>query len=215
MKIDILCSDCMHPINIPLRNWVNSVSDKHKINIARNASELEGGDMLFLVSAYEIINKDIREAYGAALILHASALPEGRGWSPHIWQIIEGSSEITVTLLEAEDAIDSGAIWSQLNFNVEGHELADEINEKLFSTEFKLIEYAIEQFPDIKSKPQKDRPTTYYKRRTPEDSQLDPEQSIGEQFDLLRVVDNLRYPAFFNYRGHRYYLTISKDSPND
>ena len=48
------------------------------------------------------------------------------------------------------------------------------------------------------------------KRRTPADSRLDPDKSIAEQFELLRVVDNQRYPAFFDHRGRRYRITIEK-----
>lgn len=36
------------------------------------------------------------------------------------------------------------------------------------------------------------------------DSQLESEISLAEQFNLLRVVVNLRYPAFFHLRGRRY-----------
>ena len=49
---------------------------------------------------------------------------------------------------------------------------------------------------------------SYYRRRRPVDSQLDPERTLAEQFDLLRVVDNDRYPAFFEWRGRRYGLLI-------
>ncbi|WP_341885428.1 hypothetical protein [Synechococcus sp. UW140] len=49
---------------------------------------------------------------------------------------------------------------------------------------------------------------SYYRRRRPVDSQLDPERTLAEQFDLLRVVDNDRYPAFFEWRGRRYGLDI-------
>jgi methionyl-tRNA formyltransferase len=34
---------------------------------------------------------------------------------------------------------------------------------------------------------------------------------LAEQFDLLRVVDSERFPAFFEYRGRRYKLKIEKD----
>ncbi len=37
---------------------------------------------------------------------------------------------------------------------------------------------------------------SYYRRRRAADSQLDPHCSLAEQFNLLRVVDNQRYPAF-------------------
>jgi len=47
-------------------------------------------------------------------------------------------------------------------------------------------------------------------KRTPQHSQLDPHRSIAEQFDLLRVVDNDRYPAFMDFRGARYVIKIEK-----
>jgi hypothetical protein len=56
---------------------------------------------------------------------------------------------------------------------------------------------------------QQGEPTDYPRRRPP-DSELDPMRSIAEQFDLLRVVDNERYPAFFTHHGHRYVLRVDK-----
>lgn len=52
--------------------------------------------------------------------------------------------------------------------------------------------------------------TRYYRRRTPEDSRLDPELPIAQQFDLLRICDPDRYPAFFELHGHRYRLRLEK-----
>jgi len=94
---------------------------------------------------------------------------------------------------------------------LEGHELSDEINELLFKAEIELIEYAIDNYTDIKKRSQNDSQATYFKRRTPLDSRIHPEKNIASQFDLLRVVDNERYPAFFDFRGHRYYLKIYKE----
>jgi hypothetical protein len=46
-------------------------------------------------------------------------------------------------------------------------------------------------------------------RRRQSDSRLDPDKTIAEQLNLLRVVDEERYPAYFDYRGHSYHMTIS------
>jgi methionyl-tRNA formyltransferase len=51
-------------------------------------------------------------------------------------------------------------------------------------------------------------PTTL-RRRTPLDSELDPNKTIAAQFDLLRTVDNDNFPAFFSFRGRSYKLTIT------
>jgi methionyl-tRNA formyltransferase len=51
---------------------------------------------------------------------------------------------------------------------------------------------------------------TYRRKRIPADSQVDPDQSIAEIFDLLRVCDPDRYPAFFEHRGAKYALSIRR-----
>ena len=186
----------------------------HTLKLFRRKAELSGGDLLFLVSCHELIGADIRDQYRTTFVLHASDLPVGRGWSPHVWTVVNGGNEIVLSLLEAEDKIDSGDIWAQRRIPLQGHELYEEINAAVFQAEIELIEHAIDHYAEIKKRAQDERAATYYPRRTPEDSRLEPDKSIAEQFDLLRVVDSERYPAFFDHRGHRYYLNISKE-PSD
>jgi methionyl-tRNA formyltransferase len=149
------------------------------------------------------------------LVIHASDPPEGRGWSPHIWQILEGRNRIAVSLIEAQDQVDTGAIWAQRDLVLEGHELNDEINDRLFTIELDLMNHALEMVGSRAPAPQDGRVPTYYRRRTPEDSRLDPSRSIAEQFDLLRVADPQRFPAFFDLRGHRYLVRIEKAGASD
>ena len=188
---------------------------RHTVELVRQKSELSGGDILFLISCDEIISPADRQKYGATLVIHASDLPEGRGWSPHIWQVLEGKNRIAVSLIEAQDPVDTGAIWAQRHLVLEGHELSDEINEGLFAIELELMDQALELVGKGKAVPQDDRPPSYYRRRTPEDSRLDPSRPIAEQFDLLRVADPQRFPAFFDLRGHRYLVRIEKAGASD
>lgn len=211
VKISILCSDKKHPITPWLKRWALSHGDMHEVSLNRKKDELTGGDILFLISCHEVISSQVRERYAATLVIHASDLPVGRGWSPHIWQIIEGKNRIPVTLLEAEDAVDSGAIWAQLHIQLDGHETFDEINAKLFDAEIELMDMAVTGFKTIKPRTQDDREPTFYQKRTPEDSRIDPHRSIADQFELLRVADSERFPAFLEFRGHRYLISIVKD----
>lgn len=194
---------------------MKSAAASHRVELVRQKSELTGGDVLFLISCHEIISTLDRQKYGATLVIHASDLPEGRGWSPHIWQIVEGKNLIVVSLIEARDAVDTGAIWAQRQLVLEGHELSDEINAALFAIELELMGHALEIIGAGKPSPQDDRPPSYYRRRTPEDSRLDPLRTIAEQFDLLRVADPQRFPAFFDLRGHRYLVRIEKAGASD
>lgn len=211
MNITILCSDASHPVNTYLSAWIKEVSDSHNITIVRTRAELTSGDFLFLISCSEIIKAKHKVNYRYSLVLHASNLPKGRGWSPHIWDIIKGNETITLSLLEAEDKIDSGRIWLKHTIPVKKSALWDDVNHLLFEAEIKLLNevlinhdkiIAIEQDSEIKP--------TYYRKRTPEDSKIEPNLSIASQFDLIRMCDPERYPAWFEMHGQKYKLVLEK-----
>jgi len=212
LKISIVCSEPKHPVNIVLNDWITINQSNYELELVENISNLrERGDFLFLVSCSEIVEKNIRERFTHTLILHASNLPQGRGWSPHIWDLLNGSQYITLTLLEAEDSIDSGKIWIQEKIPLSGNELLNEINVLLFIAEIKLIELALSQYDNITPTPQPiNIEASYYPKRTPEDSRIDINKSLDSQFNLLRVCDNERYPAFFERDGYRYIIKVEK-----
>jgi len=212
MKVAILCSDPGHPVNPWLEDWRRGRVAQHDIQIYRDKADLSGGDILFLVSCSQIVTAEDRSHFKHSLVLHASDLPKGRGWSPHIWAILEGARAITVSLLEAEDKVDTGAIWAKRSFDVPEHALHDEIHEKLFETELALMDEALtlanstfEPVPQVTSEP-----PTYYRKRSPEDSQIDPDAPLSTLFNTIRVMDPQRYPAFFRLYGHTYTIKLEK-----
>jgi methionyl-tRNA formyltransferase len=210
LDITIICSSKKHPIYSHLKNWIKENSKQHNIILVNKSSKIKKGDILFLISCTELIPVEIRNKFNHTLVIHESDLPKGRGWSPLIWQILEGQNKITITLLEAEDKVDSGDIWKQQKIIIQPHEIINEINKKLFAIKLNLIEYAIKHHNTVKPKSQKKENPTYYKRRIAQNSELNVNQTLSEQFDLLRVADNIRYPCFFNHRGHKYKLTLTK-----
>jgi len=211
MKISILCSSVGHPVNVWLERWVSANGEAHSIELVRKKSGLSGGDLLFLISCGEILKKNDRAAYKKCLVIHASDLPRGRGWSPHIWQIIEGKTMIDVSLIEAEDKVDTGDIWHQVSIEIPKHYLYDEINEAIFDAEIELMNFAVSNFDTVIPKKQSEtKSSTYYPLRHPDDSILNPSLSIEKQFDLIRVCDPNRFPAFFELRGEKYKIRLEK-----
>lgn len=194
-----------------LRDWARCNVERHHVNLINSAQDCCGGDILFLVSCSEKITKDIRDRYQKTLVLHASDLPVGRGWSPHVWDILDGANHLTLTLLEAEDVIDSGKIWKKEKIDIPKHYDCNEINNALFAAEIRLIDFSINNFESVRPHDQdKSIVTTYRSKRSPENSRIFPERSIIEQFDLLRTCDPDRFPAFFDHLGHRYTLKLEK-----
>lgn len=211
MRISLLCSDDQHPVNESLKRWMFAQNGIHHVELVHDKSKLSGGDILFLVSCAEIISSVDRFSYRATLVLHASDLPRGRGWSPHIWQVIGGAEEITLSLLEAADKVDSGRIWKKVKFAVPKHALWDEINSCLFEAEIKIIDFAVSNFDQVLPTIQDSLTEEgYYPLRTPFDSQIDPSLSIASQFDLIRVCDPKRFPAFFELHGKKYKIVLEK-----
>lgn len=211
MKISALCSDPRHPVVPHLGRWIAwACAQGHQAHLCHDKSEATGGDVLFLVSCTQVIKEQERSRYKHVLVLHASNLPQGRGWSPHIWSILEGAQEFTVCLLEAADPVDSGDIWLRTIVQLDGSELLPEINGKLFAAELELMTRAVQDMDHIVPQAQAGEPGRYLRKRTPADSELDPDRPLAQQFDLLRVADDARHPAFFYFRGHRYILKIEK-----
>lgn len=211
MKITILCSSAMHPVNAYLQAWIAKHQDQHQIDLIQTKADLSQGALLFLISCSEIVTESDRSAYTNTLVIHASDLPQGRGWSPHIWQILGGASEITLTLLEAENKVDSGAIWKKVRVTVSKDALWDEINHAIFEAELSLMDFATENCEMIQPTPQSAAiEPTYHPKRTPTDSKIDPEKSIEEQFNLIRVCDPDRFPAYFELHGHKYLIRLEK-----
>ncbi|WP_287162823.1 hypothetical protein, partial [Clostridium sp.] len=65
------------------------------------------------------------------------------------------------------------------------------------------------RYPNIKGKPQQGE-SSFYIKRGPKDSKLDINKTIKEQFNLLRIVDNERYPAYFMFNNKKYIVRIYK-----
>jgi methionyl-tRNA formyltransferase len=211
VKITFLCSDDHHPINEYLKSWMRTNENIHDVELVQKKSQIRGGEILFLISCCEVINSTYRNKYSATLVLHASDLPRGKGWSPHIWELLHGANHLTLSLLEAADKVDSGKIWKKIQIPVLKHMLWDEINHLLFAAEIELINYAVSSFNCGAATEQDSQDVgTCYQKRSPKDSELDVNKTIADQFNLIRVCDPNRFPAYFDYLGCRYKLILEK-----
>jgi len=205
--VTILCTDPHHGVNAWLERWAAAQHASIQVRVCRDQNELRPGDFLFLVSCHQIIGAAARALFRHSLVLHASALPEGRGMSPHVWQILEGRQRLTLTLLNAEDALDSGDIWHQIEVAIPGNAVCAEINALIFDAEIALMDWALARCDHSKPRPQSGHGSAY-RKRAPADSRIDPNRPLADSFDLMRVADPERYPAFFEHRGRTYRLRL-------
>ncbi len=181
----------------------------HQCIWSHDAEALPGGDLCFYLSYGKIVGKEVRDKYRNNLVVHESNLPKGKGWSPLTWQILEGKSLIPITLIEADDRVDSGPIYAQVSIEFMGHELVDELRGKQADATVELCRAFVNEYPAIAERSrQQEGGETFYSRRRPVDSRLDTNKPILELFNLLRIVDNKKYPAYFEMHNREYRITI-------
>lgn len=107
--------------------------------------------------------------------------------------------------------MDSGRIYLQRFLCYAGDELVDELRKRQGEVTIEMCLEFVHNYPDIlRMGIEQKGDESFYPRRGIEDSRLDVDKTIREQFNLLRVVDNEKYPAFFDYNGTRYLLKIYK-----
>ena len=191
-----------------LKNQVIKQGDKCRLYF--NHEDMpKGGDIAFFLGCTKIAPPKILSKNLLNIVLHASDLPKGRGFSPLKWQIIEGLNHITVSLIEAIDKADAGKIFSKKTIKYKGHELLDEMQDSLG----KICNDMCLSFLRKKKLPIGKKQiglSTYYKKRTENDQRIDPKKSLLDEFNKLRVADNNRFPAFFTVRGIDYEIKIKK-----
>lgn len=181
----------------------------YKTNFARSASEVREGWICFMLGCVKIMPESILLKNQYNLVVHESDLPKGRGFAPMTWQILEGASSIPVMLIDAVMDVDQGPIWLADTIELNGSELCPEWRSLQGEKTVELCLKFVSEHTNLTPVEQSGVPSQFPKRK-PSDSELNIECSLRESFNLLRVVDNDRYPAHFYMNGCRYNLAITK-----
>lgn len=188
--------------------WCQQNGDNARL--CRRHKEILPGAVAFYLGCTRITPPEILALNRRNIVAHASNLPEGRGFSPWTYAVLAGVNEVPLCLIEAVKDVDAGPVIYKDVIRLDGTELVNDIRALLGEKIVLQCQRFLQEETPPSGVPQEGEPT-YYPRRTPADSRLDPDRPIADQFDLLRVVDNKNYPAFFDYRGRRYKLLIEPD----
>ena len=211
-----LLSDRSSWINRHLPELIQELWQRgHVVRWIHNPEQLVAGDVCLLLSCGRLLRTEQLALHRHNLVVHESALPQGQGWSPMTWQILEGASSIPITLFEAVADLDAGPIYLQHQIDLQGHELVEEWRALQAQATLELCLAWFDRHQEVvaAAQPQLGEPS-HYRRRRPVDSQLDPERSLADQFNLLRVVDNQNYPAFFSMNGRTFSIQVLGENSN-
>ena len=179
--------------------------------LVHSAEEIREGWACFLIGCIHIVKGEYLSRNTHNLVVHESDLPKGRGFAPMAWQILEGASTIPVCLLEATvGEPDAGDIWIKDSIELTGDEFLPVWRRLQGEKTVELCMKFVNDYESLQPKSQFGEPT-WYKRRKPDDSKLDLKLTISQQINLLRIVDNERYPAFFMLGEKKIMLNIYDD----
>lgn len=193
-----------------LKNFNFQLNKKYIFKITKNPNKISNQDIVFPLSYTRILSDKFLKKNNLVLIAHPSKLPMDKGFAPVQNQILRNKKKIFISLIKAVNKVDSGPIYMQSYFKLDGTELNNEIRYIQGKKILNLIKNFLKKYPKVQYKKQVGR-GSFNKRRYPSNSRLDVNKTIKQQFNLLRINDNDFFPSFFFLRGKKYILKIFKD----
>jgi len=191
------------------------ISKGHKVVfIHREEDIIFGSDICFFLSCTKLVKKENLRKSKHNIVVHASDLPEGKGFSPLQWQIFEGRDEIVLTLFEVVEKVDAGPYYFKRNIKFDGTEILELLRAKMAECIIEMCEEFIFKFNSLTVIKQKGV-ESFYRRRSLRDDEIDITKSIEELFNHFRIADNDKYPLYFIRKGKKYYLRISTELGED
>ncbi len=185
---------------ITYRDWAIDIYEKiyeiyknqHNFLIFRSKNEFNEDTLkdfkpdLILWYGWSWIVKDIFVNDYESIMLHPTPLPKYRGGSPIQNQIINGEKFGAVSLFRMNEELDKGDIYQQLPLSLAGSldDVFSRISDLGFAATCNIIEGNYTLTPQDHSR------STYFKRRTPKDSEITIEELANKTLDNL--YDKLR-----------------------
>ncbi|WNK01365.1 formyltransferase family protein [Thalassospiraceae bacterium LMO-JJ14] len=192
-----------------------------KVRVILDHSEIrEDDDLVFCLAYARLIPEEFlnRPRYGV-FVTHSTDLPQGRGWAPLQWSVLKGLDHITITAFKAEPGCDSGPWCFKERFPISQTDTIKTLYTRDTEVTAGLLAKIAAACRDntLVLYPQEGE-ASHWRRRTPEDSELDSRRPLIELWDHIRVCDNDHYPAFFRIDGSNIilrYEVVAEAPPAD
>lgn len=148
--------------------------------------------------------------------IHPAILPQYKGFHSEPYVIFNNEEFHGITAHFLEPDIDSGKIILQDKFAISRFSsvksIKFEVEErmpKFFATVIEILNSEI-----INPSPQIGETKIIAPKRTPEDSEIDPNKSIISLFNTIRAFDPENYPAFFYIEGEKVFIKLWTERTN-
>tara|TARA_B100001248_G_C27383274_1_gene458244 strand:- start:1021 stop:1746 length:726 start_codon:yes stop_codon:yes gene_type:complete len=145
---------------------------------------------------------------------HPSMLPQRRGRAPINWAIIDGLTEIGVSLFHLDHGVDSGNIIFQQTIPVEKNDTAANLVTKISEVLVANLGEILVAWPNLPSIEQDENNASYTEKREPKDGEITKDMTAGEAARLVRAL-NGPYPSAFIVMENGEKLYINEASENE
>ncbi len=169
-------------------------------------------DVVFVVGFSQIIPGSILDVPPLGVIgFHTAVLPGRRGSSPVIWAMVEGLRESGVTMFHMDEGIDTGDVIAYERFPIDDHDQAADVLRKADDATLSLLRAHLDGILDgtAPRTPQGDGGSTYTRRRTPADGEIDWSRPAHEIVNLVRALSP-PYPLAHTFGGDGVPVLIEK-----
>jgi len=158
--------------------------------------------LVVLADYGQIVPLALLEPPHGALNLHPSLLPRHRGATPIPAAILAGDTETGVTLMLMDVGLDTGPIVVAERIDLDGTEVAPELEDRLASLGAGLLERALDPWIEgrLTPRPQADERATLTRQLRRADGRLDPSRSARELERQIRAYQP--WPGSFLDTAH-------------
>lgn len=178
------------------------ITDKEQLN--SEYLEISKPEYIFFPHWSWIIPKDIYTKYDC-VVFHMTDLPFGRGGSPLQNLIERGIYDTKISAIKVCEGLDTGPVYFKEPVNISKGN-ADEILSNISDIVFQRM---IPRFLHTGLTPvEQSGSVVTFRRRTPEQSELQLDATLREVYDHIRMLDGEGYPpAFIRYGNKKIYFS--------
>lgn len=169
----------------------------HKKNLTPGAIKEISPDYIFFPHWSWRVPSRIYDTY-KCVVFHMTDLPFGRGGSPLQNLISRGIYQTKVSAIQMVETFDAGDIYMKQELDISCGS-ADEILSRVSDISFNMIREIVTHH--LQPTPQSGEPD-YFKRRTPEESEIPVDADISKTNDWIRMLDGEGYPKAFIRHGN-------------
>lgn len=168
------------------------------------------GKALLSIGFPYLIPNTLLSVFSPAINIHPTLLPRYRGPTTGAYVLINGEKESGSTVHFMEKEMDRGHVISQSKVPITPFDTVRSLQRKVYAAEPQLLIEALQLLESgFTGEPQDEtKATEFPKKRTPADSEVDPNRPLVDLFNQIRACDPEDYPAYFWHDGEKVFIKL-------